>query len=74
MDITNTKMDESKSADAGKPAAVRKVDGVTIDERKSGKGPAAKKGSRVSMRYIGKLQDGKVFDCKGSPVDLFEYY
>lgn len=38
------------------------VQGVSIDDKKLGKGPAAKKGDKVGMRYIGKLQDGKVFD------------
>lgn len=38
------------------------LQGVLIDDRKLGKGPAAKKGQKVSMRYIGKLEDGKVFD------------
>src|SRR5271156_4463974 len=32
---------------------VRDVQGVTVDERKIGSGPVAKKGSRVEMRYIG---------------------
>ncbi|KAF2807938.1 uncharacterized protein BDZ99DRAFT_391959 [Mytilinidion resinicola] len=46
------------------------VQGVTIDDKKLGKGPAAKKGDRIGMRYIGKLaKDGKVFDSnkKGKP-------
>jgi FK506-binding nuclear protein len=51
-------------ADAKKGKGSRVVGGVTIDERKSGSGPAAKKGDKISMRYIGKLKDGKVFDCK----------
>ena len=43
---------------------VKNVDGVIIDDRKLGKGPGAKKGDRVSMRYIGKLEaDKRVFDC-----------
>jgi len=60
--------DKSKSEtkkDDGKPKAslgVKTVSGVNIDDRKLGKGPAAKKGSKVGMRYIGKLKDGKVFD------------
>lgn len=69
-DATGPKKAENKVGDTDKPAAIRKVEGVTIDDRKSGKGPAAKKGSRVSMRYIGKLQDGKVFDCKFSVGSL----
>jgi FK506-binding nuclear protein len=55
---------ESKK-DGEKPKATlgpRTVQGVEIDDKKLGKGPAAKNGSKVSMRYIGKLQDGKVFD------------
>ena len=49
----------------GKPKSslgVKTVSGVKIDDKKLGKGPAAKKGSKVGMRYIGKLPDGKVFD------------
>ena len=34
----------------------------TIDDKKLGKGPAAKKGSKIEMRYIGKLKNGKQFD------------
>ncbi|KAG9247914.1 hypothetical protein BJ878DRAFT_490500 [Calycina marina] len=41
---------------------VRKVNGVTVDDKKIGSGPACKKGNKVEMRYIGKLVDGKVFD------------
>lgn len=53
-------------ADAKPKAAlgVRTVGGVKIDDKKAGTGPACKKGNRVGMRYIGKLTDGKVFDCK----------
>ncbi|KAJ7783297.1 hypothetical protein B0H16DRAFT_1658606 [Mycena metata] len=53
-----------------KPAAEREVaGGVKIKDTKVGTGPAAKKGNTVSMRYIGKLQSGKVFDSntKGKP-------
>jgi FK506-binding nuclear protein len=42
----------------------RNVSGVIIDDKKEGKGKAAKKGDRVEMRYIGKLKNGKVFDCE----------
>lgn len=52
---------------AEKPKAalgVKTVNGVTIDDKKLGAGPAAKKGDRVGMRYIGKLSNGQVFDCK----------
>ncbi|KAF7872552.1 hypothetical protein EAF04_003473 [Stromatinia cepivora] len=59
--------------DAKKPAlGVRTVDGVKIDDKKLGTGPAAKKGNRVGMRYIGKFTDGKVFDSnkKGKPFSF----
>ncbi|CRG84528.1 peptidylprolyl isomerase [Talaromyces islandicus] len=48
---------------------VKEVQGVKIDDKKLGKGPAAKSGNTVAMRYIGKLEDGKVFDSnkKGKP-------
>lgn len=42
----------------------RNVSGVTVEDKKEGKGKAAKKGDRVEMRYIGKLKNGKVFDCE----------
>ena len=57
---------ESKK-DIEKPKAssgVKMVQGVKIDDKKLGKGPAAKKGDKLGMRYIGKLSDGKVFDGK----------
>ncbi|KAF8726519.1 hypothetical protein AX14_007764 [Amanita brunnescens Koide BX004] len=43
--------------------------GLKFREATVGSGPAAKKGNTVSMRYIGKLQNGKVFDqnTKGKP-------
>lgn len=55
---------------ASKPAlGVKVVQGVTVDDKKIGSGPAAKNGDRVGMRYIGKLKDGKQFDAnkKGKP-------
>ena len=45
---------------------VRLVDGIKIDDKKLGTGPGATKGDRLSMRYIGKLEDGKVFDSNKS--------
>ncbi|OJJ45378.1 hypothetical protein ASPZODRAFT_153038 [Penicilliopsis zonata CBS 506.65] len=48
---------------------VKEVKGVKIDDKKLGTGVAAKAGNTVGMRYIGKLEDGKVFDSnkKGKP-------
>jgi FK506-binding nuclear protein len=51
---------ETKKASG--PLGTRDVQGVTIDDRKLGSGSQAKKGSHVEMRYIGKLENGKVFD------------
>ncbi|KAH7371545.1 hypothetical protein BKA66DRAFT_497814 [Pyrenochaeta sp. MPI-SDFR-AT-0127] len=64
----------SPKVDAPKEAAKgpRNVSGVTVDDKKEGKGKAAKKGDRVEMRYIGKLKNGKVFDSnkKGKPFSF----
>lgn len=44
--------------------------GLVIDDGKVGEGKEAKKGSTVSVRYIGKLTNGTTFDSntKGKPV------
>jgi FK506-binding nuclear protein len=36
--------------------------GLSFTDAKTGDGPVAKKGQKVSVRYIGKLDSGKVFD------------
>ncbi|KAJ5776569.1 uncharacterized protein N7511_001580 [Penicillium nucicola] len=48
---------------------LKEVRGVKMDDKKLGKGVAAKSGNVVAMRYIGKLENGKVFDSnkKGKP-------
>ncbi|CAD0030555.1 unnamed protein product [Aureobasidium pullulans] len=64
---------DKKPAEKSKAApTVKTVNGVTIDDKKIGSGPAAKKGDRIGMRYIGKLQNGKVFDSnkKGKPFSF----
>ncbi|KAF2023633.1 hypothetical protein EK21DRAFT_80427 [Setomelanomma holmii] len=65
---------EAPKAEPKKEAAKgpRNVSGVTVDDKKEGKGKAAKKGDRVEMRYIGKLKSGKVFDSnkKGKPFSF----
>jgi FK506-binding nuclear protein len=67
----DTSKDSSKdsSKEAAKEAkkaagslGVKDVQGVTVDDRKLGSGSQAKKGSHVEMRYIGKLENNKVFD------------
>ncbi|KAK4231781.1 hypothetical protein QBC38DRAFT_204188 [Podospora fimiseda] len=66
----------AKGADKKTPAkpavGVKIVSGVTIDDRKIGTGRTVKNGDRVGMRYIGKLQNGKVFDSnkKGAPFSF----
>lgn len=66
----DAKSDSKKDGEKQKAnVGPKKVQGVTIDDRKLGKGPAAKKGNKVGMRYIGKLQDGKVFD--GTFISFF---
>ena len=64
---SKAKTDTDSKKEETKPKAslgTKVVQGVKVDDKKLGKGPAAKKGSRVGMRYIGKLKDGKVFDCE----------
>lgn len=50
-------------------SGMKTVSGVKIDDKKVGTGPAAKKGSKVGMRYIGKLNNGKVFDGEAIQQD-----
>ena len=68
---SNAKNEIQSKKEEGKPKAslgLKTVQGVKLDDKKLGKGPVAKKGSRVGMRYIGKLMDGKVFDCELRPI------
>ena len=59
----DTNGDAKKNGEKPKASlGVKMVQGVKIDDKKLGKGPAAKKGDKVGMRYIGKTSDGKVFD------------
>ncbi|KAF5095760.1 hypothetical protein D0Z03_001760 [Geotrichum reessii] len=61
----------STSAPAAKkgPVAKKLAGGVTIEDRKVGSGPTAQPGDKVSVRYIGKLLNGNIFDSntKGKP-------
>ncbi|KAL4979784.1 hypothetical protein BDW66DRAFT_168251 [Aspergillus desertorum] len=61
----NTEKTEKTTGTLG----VKEVKGVIIDDKKLGKGAAAAAGNTVAMRYIGKLENGKVFDSnkKGKP-------
>lgn len=55
------KKDEKPKAALGKKTL---SGGIVIDDKKLGSGPAAKSGNKIEMRYIGKLENGKVFDCE----------
>ena len=63
VDKTDNKAD---SAHGKTILGVKTIQGVTLDDRKIGTGPAAKKGAKVGLRYIGKTDDGKQFDGKFS--------
>lgn len=54
------------SKEQPKASNVKKVNGITIEDVKVGSGPAAKKGSKLKMRYIGKLKNGNKFDSNTS--------
>lgn len=62
---------ENSTAEKKKPEPKRSkvVQGITIMDSKVGTGAPAKKGNKLAMRYIGKLENGKVFDSntKGKP-------
>lgn len=65
--VNGTVVDKASAKDdKAKPTAglgMTMVKGVKIDVKKLGSGPAAKKGNKVSMRYIGKTtKDNKQFD------------
>jgi FK506-binding nuclear protein len=59
---------DGKGPTAGK--AVKHPNGLITTDTKIGTGATAKKGSRLGMRYIGKLSNEKVFDSNtsGKPV------
>lgn len=69
------KKKEQKTA-AAKGETKELSGGVKIRDHKLGSGPQAKNGDMVSVRYVGKLQNGKVFDSntKGTPVSLTNCY
>ncbi|EEH47631.1 uncharacterized protein PADG_03715 [Paracoccidioides brasiliensis Pb18] len=66
------KKEGDKKASTTGTLGVKEVQGVKLDDKKLGTGRVAKKGDRVSMRYIGKLESGKVFDAnkKGPPFSF----
>ncbi|KXX80146.1 hypothetical protein MMYC01_204317 [Madurella mycetomatis] len=66
---TGSAKDKADKSDKKATLGVKVVQGVTVDDRKIGSGRTVKSGDKVGMRYIGKLQNGKVFDSnkKGAP-------
>lgn len=61
---------KQKAAEEKKGGAYQELaGGVKIRDVKTGDGKAAKNGARVSMRYVGKLQNKQIFDqnVKGKP-------
>ncbi|CCU76246.1 unnamed protein product [Blumeria hordei] len=77
LELGSKKTNEKTQSDASKlqkkaSLGIKTVDGVKIDDKKLGTGRACKKGDKVSMRYIGKLSDGSVFDSnkKGTPFSF----
>ncbi|PSS29869.1 hypothetical protein PHLCEN_2v2636 [Hermanssonia centrifuga] len=72
------KKEKDKKVKAGADKPKLKVEtkelagGVEIMEHKVGSGPQAKIGDTVSVRYIGKLQNGKVFDSN-TKGELFKF-
>lgn len=61
---TGPAKDKADKSDKKATLGVKVVQGVTVDDRKVGSGRTVKSGDKVGMRYIGKLQNGKVFDCE----------
>ncbi|PFH50910.1 hypothetical protein AMATHDRAFT_60232 [Amanita thiersii Skay4041] len=63
------KKDDKKKDKAKKPIEKELPGGLKIYDADVGSGPMAKKGNTVQMRYIGKLENGHVFDknTKGKP-------
>ncbi|KNZ57209.1 peptidyl-prolyl cis-trans isomerase [Puccinia sorghi] len=66
------KPSDAKEAPKPTPAPVTLSSGLKIIDTKVGQGAEAKAGQSVSMRYIGKLNNGKVFDSntKGKPFSF----
>ncbi|KAK9472760.1 uncharacterized protein V1510DRAFT_416841 [Dipodascopsis tothii] len=71
--VTFNKNLEQGPTGSGAPGNVKKVQtlqgGLTVEDRTLGEGAGAKNGQKVGVRYIGKLNNGKVFDSntKGKP-------
>jgi len=64
--------DAKEAAKPTSPVPVTLPSGLKIIDTKVGQGAEAKAGQSISMRYIGKLTNGKVFDSntKGKPFNF----
>lgn len=62
----------TKTEEKKKPSVKTLAGGVVVEDRTVGKGPVAKNGSKVGVRYIGKLKNGSVFDknTNGKPFQF----
>jgi FK506-binding nuclear protein len=71
--VEGTKKSEAPKKDAEKASGKTKTaSGLLIEDKQVGKGPQAKAGNRIGMRYVGRLQSGKQFDAntKGKPFSF----
>lgn len=70
---TTGKGEKETNKDSDKKQSRVLEGGVKVRDVKVGNGKMAKKGDKVSMRYVGKLTDGTIFDknTKGAPVSYF---
>jgi FK506-binding nuclear protein len=68
----NKELEQGPTKQEKKPVVKTLAGGVVIEDRTAGKGPTAKNGSRVGVRYIGKLKNGSVFDknTSGKPFQF----
>ena len=66
------KKDAPAATENKEPAKRTLPSGLIIEDAIVGTGPRAKSGQKVSVRYIGKLTNGKVFDSntKGAPFSF----
>ncbi|KAI9144008.1 hypothetical protein BKA69DRAFT_1057693 [Paraphysoderma sedebokerense] len=58
--------------ESGEKSVKKLPNGLVIEDIKGGSGPKAKPGRKVSVRYIGRLKNGKVFDknTSGAPFQF----
>jgi len=70
QEVADNKKSKQKPTESKKIVEKEITGGIKLLDAKLGTGPMAKKGNTVRMRYIGKLQNGKVFDknVSGKPV------